>query len=95
MKYKNWIWEDHDEMGKHLICKKCGCKVVTGRHDEWTPDECPNCGEFKIENPLENGFCEKCECFIEDHFCEAYTFASHLADCFFIPGCEMYKEREE
>ena len=49
----------------------------------------------KIKEPWENGICKKCAWFIEDHFCEAYTFASHLADCFFISGCEMFKEREE
>ena len=47
MSEKLWKWEDHDEMGKHYVCINCGCKIVTGRHDDWMPDKCPNCGEFK------------------------------------------------
>ena len=49
----------------------------------------------KIKEPWENGICKKCQGFIEDRYCEPYTFASHLAYCEFVLCCEMFKEREE
>ena len=49
----------------------------------------------KIEEPLKNGYCEKCQWHIEDRYCEAYTFSSHLAYCEFVSCCEMFKAPEE
>ena len=46
----------------------------------------------KIKEPWENGICKKCKCHIEDRFCDAYTFASHLAECEFISYCERFEE---
>ena len=48
-----------------------------------------------IERPLENGFCKKCNWHVEDGFCEAYTFASHLAYCEFVSSCEMFEEGDD
>ena len=45
-----------------------------------------------IEKPWDNGICKTCQYFVEDRYCEAYTFASHLAYCEFVSCCEMFKE---
>lgn len=53
---------------------------------------------FKTVNePWDNGICKKCQHFVEDRYCEAYTFASHLAYCEFVSVCEMFEvgERNE
>jgi hypothetical protein len=47
-----------------------------------------------VNEPWDNGICKKCQHFIEDRYCEAYTFASHLAYCEFVSCCEMFEEGE-
>lgn len=47
-----------------------------------------------VNEPWDNGICKKCRNFVEDRYCEAYTFASHLAYCEFVSVCEMFEEGE-
>lgn len=40
-----WMFEDHDEYGRHYRCSSCGSGlVVKSGFGKWTPKKCGLCG---------------------------------------------------
>ena len=48
----------------------------------------------KIERPLEDGSCDKCQWCIEGRYCGALVFLGRAQECFFVSDCMKFKESD-